>query len=136
MIREITDQHRRRVYSASTAPAEIESTVWDACVVGSGPGGAVAAATLAESGWRVLLVERGAFRPPSDMNFQVLDMAMRLGRMDLTTGGRTTLHAGNVLGGGSVIFGAVAMRPPSFVFDEWARSSGIASLNADALAAH
>jgi choline dehydrogenase-like flavoprotein len=134
MIREITDQHRRRVHSASTAPAGIESTVWDACVVGSGPGGAVAAATLAEAGWRVLLVERGAYRPPSDMNFQVLDMAMRLGRMDLTSGGRTTLHAGNVLGGGSVIFGAVAMRPPSFVFDEWAKSSGVASLNDNALA--
>ena len=134
MIREITDTHHRHIHSAPSAPAAIESTVWDACVVGSGPGGAVAAATLAEAGWRVLLVERGAFRPPADMNFQMLDMAMRLGRLELTRGARTTLHSGSVLGGGSVLYGAVAMRPPSFVFDEWASQSGIAMLNGDALA--
>ena len=130
MIREITDRHLGHMYSASNAPAWIESVDWDACVVGSGPGGAVAAATLAESGWRVLMIERGAFRPPSDMNFQLLDMAMRLGRLELTNGGRTTLHTGDVLGGGSIIFGAVAMRPPAFIFDEWAKSSGITSLEA------
>ncbi|MGH9838820.1 MAG: FAD-dependent oxidoreductase [Blastocatellia bacterium] len=34
---------------------------YDVCVIGSGPGGAVTAATLAEAGWKVALVERGPF---------------------------------------------------------------------------
>jgi choline dehydrogenase-like flavoprotein len=137
MIRQITPSGRRHIWSATTAPwRELESTHWDACVIGSGPGGSVAAATLAQAGQRVLLVERGAFRPAADMNFSVLDMAMRLGSVDLTAGGRTTLHSGNVLGGGSVIFGAVAMQPPPHVFAEWAEASGITGLSADSLSPH
>jgi choline dehydrogenase-like flavoprotein len=136
MIRAIRDVHRRHIWSPSDDPGVIESTTWDACVIGSGPGGAVAAATLAEAGWRVLIVERGAFRPPTDMNFQVLDMAMRLGRLEWTSGGKTTLHTGSALGGGSVIFGAVAMQPPQFVFDEWRNASGVEALSRDVLAPH
>jgi choline dehydrogenase-like flavoprotein len=137
MIRRITPSHARHIYSASTAPwRELESGSWDACVIGSGPGGSVVAASLAQAGKRVLLVERGAFRPVDDLNFSVLDMAMRLGQVDLTAGGRTTLHSGRVLGGGSVIFGAVAMQPPSYVFDEWGETSGIAGLTSDLLAPH
>jgi choline dehydrogenase-like flavoprotein len=137
MIRQITPSLRRHIYSASSAPwRELEATCWDACVIGSGPGGSVAAATLAQAGRRVLLVERGAFRPPADLNFSVLDMAMRLGQVDLTAGARTTLHSGNVLGGGSVIFGAVAMQPPAHVFDEWADTSGITGLSRDWLSPH
>src|SRR5262249_21014637 len=123
MIRQLTPSLGRHIYSASTAPwHELESKRWDVCVIGSGPGGSVAAASLALAGKRVLLIERGAFRPVDDLNFSVLDMSMRLGQVDLTAGGRTTLHSGRVLGGGSVIFGAVAMQPPSQVFDQWAET--------------
>jgi len=137
MIRQITPSMRRHLYSASSAPwRELEWSCWDACVIGSGPGGSVAAASLAQAGKRVLLVERGSFRPVDDLNFSVLDMAMRLGQVDLTAGGRTTLHSGRVLGGGSMIFGAVAMQPPSHVFDEWAEASGITGLSGDLLSPH
>jgi choline dehydrogenase-like flavoprotein len=137
MIRQITPSMRRHLYTASSAPwRELEWSRWDACVIGSGPGGSVAAASLAQAGKRVILVERGAFRPPDDLNFSVLDMAMRLGQVDLTAGGRTTLHSGRVLGGGSVIFGAVAMQPPSHVFDDWTEASGIAELTPSLLAPH
>jgi choline dehydrogenase-like flavoprotein len=137
MTRQITPSMRRHLYTAGSAPwRELEWTRWDACVIGSGPGGSVAAASLAQAGKRVILVERGAFRPPDDLNFSVLDMAMRLGQVDLTAGGRTTLHSGRVLGGGSVIFGAVAMQPPSHVFDDWAEASGIAELTPSLLAPH
>src|SRR5262249_19506522 len=34
---------------------------WDAAIVGAGPAGAVAASTLARSGWSVLLVDRASF---------------------------------------------------------------------------
>ena len=60
MIREISAEHRQHILdSTSKNLADIIETVWDACVIGSGPGGAVTAATLAEAGWQVLLVEPG-----------------------------------------------------------------------------
>jgi len=96
----------------------------------------VAAATLAEAGWRVLLIERGAYRPADQLNFRFLDMPMRLGRLDVTKGARVALHQGNVLGGGSIIWGGVAMMPPGFVFDEWAHVSEVDSITADSLAPH
>jgi len=137
MIREITASLERQIHSAATAPRRaLESIMWDACVVGSGPGGAVTAATLAQAGWRVLLIERGAYRRPEDANFQLFDMAMRLSRLSLTRGARTTLHAGSTLGGGSLIFGAMAMQPSQTVFDEWAARSGVPGLNRDVLSPH
>jgi flavin-dependent dehydrogenase len=38
-----------------------DPTTWDALVVGAGPAGAVAAALLADRGWRVLLVDKSAW---------------------------------------------------------------------------
>src|ERR1700726_4274514 len=137
MSRRIAQLLGRRIDSSPNHGIdEIARTLWDACVVGSGPGGAVAAAALAEAGWRVLLVERGAYRPAERLNFRFLDMPMRLGRLDVTKGARVALHQGNVLGGGSVIWGAVAMMPPRFVFDEWARMSEVDSITVDSLAPH
>ena len=110
MIHKITPALGSHIHSSMSGGIDgIARTLWDVCIVGSGPGGAVAAATLAEAGWRVLLIERGAFRPAEQLKFRFLDMPMRLGRLDVTRGARLALHQGNVLGGGSVIWGAVAM---------------------------
>ena len=136
MIRKITPTLASRIHSSISSGIEgIARTVWDVCIVGSGPGGAVAAATLAQAGWRVLLIERGAFRPAEQLKFRLLDMP-RLGRLDVTTSARVALHQGNVLGGGSIIWGAVAMMSPKFIFDEWAEVSEVTTIDADALAPH
>jgi choline dehydrogenase-like flavoprotein len=49
---------------------------------------------------------------------------------------RTVLYQGTALGGSSMIFGAVAMRPKQFVFDEWREKSGVTELNAETLEPH
>ena len=141
MIRQITSAHRRSILSARDLeePArrdEVLGREYDVCVIGSGPGGSVAAATLAESGASVLLVERGPFRPPDSFNFQMLDMSGRLGHLELTRGYRTALLQGDTLGGSSIIFGAVAMRPQAHVFDEWKAATGTDSIDASSLEPH
>ncbi len=55
MIRKLTAEHRRHIISARETGSQENlrqalTSVYDACVIGSGPGGAVAAATLAQAG--------------------------------------------------------------------------------------
>jgi len=137
VIRKITPPLARHIHPAADAGwGVIQRTNWDACVIGSGPGGAVAAATLANAGWRVVLIERGRFQPVETMSFGLLDMPLRLGRFELTKKARIVVHQGNVLGGGSIAWGAMAMKPPAFVFDEWAQLSGTTALTQKNLAPH
>jgi choline dehydrogenase-like flavoprotein len=51
---------------ATRSPAEIADG-YDAIIVGAGAGGGVAAAVLAEAGWRVLLAERGRWLGGDDL---------------------------------------------------------------------
>jgi len=140
VIRKLTSELRRHIISArdleSVENRTILTNVYDVCVIGSGPGGAVAAATLAQAGLKVLLIERGPFVPQEDINFRTLDMSNKFGHVETTSGYRTVLYQGSALGGSSMIFGAVAMKPKQFVFDEWREKSGVAELNAETLEPH
>src|SRR5262245_60323921 len=140
MIRKITPEMRRHIFAArdfSLAENDrLLAAEYDVCVIGSGPGGSVAAATLAQSGLKVALVERGPFLPADDSNFRVLDMSNRMGHLELTSGLRTILYQGNAVGGGSLLYGAVAMKPPQFVFDEWKELSGVDEIDLEKLEPH
>ena len=139
-IRQITPEMRARILTSSDFAAAAGNQAlareYDACIIGSGPGGAVAAATLAQAGWKVILIERGPFFPAESSSFRVLDMSNRMGHLELTSGLRTALYQGKGLGGGSLIYGAVAMKPQDFIFDEWSRLSGVASINGESLEPH
>lgn len=105
----------------------------DWIVVGSGAGGASAAVTLARAGEKVLIVEAGAWRAPSDYPTTAFG-AMR----DLfddwgdVVAGRAlwpVLQA-RAVGGSTVINSAICVRTPGDVFDLW-RARGIDGLEAD-----
>jgi len=141
MIRKLTAEHRRHIISArdlnsSEDHRRVVTNVYDACVIGSGPGGAVTAATLAQAGLKVLLIEKGPFIAQEQINFRVLDMSNRFGHVETTSGYRTVLYQGSAVGGGSMVFGAVAMKPKPFVFDEWREKSGVRDVTAETLEPH
>jgi choline dehydrogenase-like flavoprotein len=104
---------------------------YDALVVGSGYGGAVAALRLAEKGYSVLLLERGSEYVegmfPNDLSqlskhFRV-DLPSALGYagrpaglFNLRLGDGLVAVVGNGLGGGSLINAGVVIRPDREVF--------------------
>jgi len=96
----------------------------DVVVVGSGAGGATAAATLAEAGRRVLLLEEGLPYSHREHHANFSGMTseiMRHGGATVIMGrGPIPYLEGRVLGGSTVLNGGMCWRTPERVLDEWA----------------
>jgi choline dehydrogenase-like flavoprotein len=109
----------------------------DVVVVGSGAGGAVAAANLARSGLRTVLVEAGPRLRPEDM---VRDgprfMAKYYWEGGLRTLGGTTqiptLQA-RCLGGSTVVNSAIMLALPDWVRKAWSKETGLDVFTGSAL---
>lgn len=99
---------------------------FDAIVVGSGFGGAVTAARLAEAHWKVLVLERGRRwlpemmprGPGDDWFFDVDEPHKQNGWLDFRWFGRMSVAMGAGVGGGSLIYGNVFIVPPPETFAE------------------
>ena len=95
----------------------------DVCVVGSGAGAGVIAATLASAGRSVVVLEMGQYRNESD--FKQLELP---GMLDLYLGGglassedgSIAILAGSTLGGGTVVNYMNCIRTPEHIRREWA----------------
>ncbi|MBI2520403.1 MAG: GMC family oxidoreductase [Bdellovibrio sp.] len=95
---------------------------FDVCVVGSGAGGATAAATAAARGARVLLLEAGSFLLPSDLTQREEDMYPKL---FYEAGGRRTANRairvmhGMGVGGSTLHNINLCKRTPKSIIDSW-----------------
>ena len=104
----------------------------DVCVVGSGAGGSVIAARLAQAGRSVLVLEAGGYRNESDFRqLEAEGAAMYLGGgLMWSHDGAMGLLAGSTLGGGSVINSMVSRPVPDDVRAQWA-AEGLDGLDTD-----
>jgi hypothetical protein len=96
----------------------------DACVIGSGAGGAVIAAELQQAGKQVLVLEMGAYRNESDFKQLELPGLFELylgGGLLSSEDGSIAVFAGSTLGGGTVVNYMNCLRTPDRIRSEWAR---------------
>ena len=96
----------------------------DAVVVGSGAGGGVIAAALAEAGQRVIVLEAGGLFDESDFNQYELWAYQNLywrGGPDPTADMNVSLYAGAGYGGGTTINWTNCLRTRPWVREQWAR---------------
>jgi choline dehydrogenase-like flavoprotein len=100
----------------------------DVCVVGSGAGGSVIAAKLAQSGHRVLVLEAGPLRTADDFTQREADtydtMFQRHGVLT-TADSAFSVLAGQTAGGSATINWMTCLRPPLWAREEWAREHGL-----------
>jgi choline dehydrogenase-like flavoprotein len=109
----------------------------DACVIGTGAGGAPVAKELAEGGMRVVMLEEGERFTPDEMTARPGEMTTLLYR----DGGQTvtlgnvpiTLPLGKTVGGSTLVNSGTCFRTPPAVLELWAERFGLEQLTAESL---
>lgn len=100
----------------------------DAVVIGSGAGGAVAAAELSKSGWKVVLIEEGSYFNPGNFSNDEFISQARLYRdagYVLTENQTASIVQGRTLGGSTTINWQTSLYPPDYVTNEWRDRFGL-----------
>src|SRR4051812_2071417 len=100
----------------------------DVVVVGSGSGGSVIAATLAQAGRKVIVLEAGGYLNESDFLGLELPAYQEMywrGGPTPTADANVSLQAGTALGGGTVINWTNCLRTYPWVREQWAREHGL-----------
>ena len=94
----------------------------DVCIMGSGAGGAVLAYHLAQTGAKVVVLERGQYVEPRHFNEDEVEMIGKLygdGVFQQTRDYRFTILQGSCVGGSTVVNNAVSFRTPLPVLEAW-----------------
>lgn len=111
----------------------------DVCIVGSGAGGSVIAATLAQAGLDVLVVEAGGHYEehtfPRDEIPAYQAMYWR-GGWTVSDDWRIKIGAGSTLGGGTTVNWSNTVQPPDWVRREWADDHGLKDVDTPAFDDH
>lgn len=131
--------HRQPVSPTHLAPLALDGSVLrcDAVVIGTGAGGATAAARLAESGLDVIIVESGELVQPAEFDEREGPLFERLyadGGLRTTDDLGVAMVQGVTVGGSTTVNWMIMLRTPDWVLDEWARDHGTEGMSAAELA--
>ena len=109
----------------------------DACVIGSGAGGAPVAKELAEGGMRVVILEDGERFTTDDFTARPRDMTPLLyrdaGQVATVGNVPVVLPLGRTVGGSTTVNSGTCFRTPPAVLEMWRERFGLEELSAAAL---
>ncbi|KAK5128884.1 hypothetical protein LTR85_000217 [Meristemomyces frigidus] len=120
------------------ASAEPEIVETDVVIVGSGCGGAVAAKILAETGLRVLVVDKSYYWPPEHLPMSEDEGSNHLfanGGVIQSDDNSIAIVAGSAWGGGGTVNWSAALQPQGFVRREWSQKFGLTNFTSAAFQA-
>ncbi len=107
----------------------------DVLVIGSGAGGATTAATLAEAGHEVIVVEEGSWVPQGSLtpfSLEQMDQQYRSGGVTVALGLPSIAYTeGRCAGGGTEVNSGLYRRPPGATLDRWRTDYHIADFTTD-----
>ncbi len=111
-----------------------ETIECDVVVIGTGAGGGVIGAELAERGHAVLFVEEGPYAQRHDFQHSQVEAFERFYRTGTWVFGNNVfpIFSGKLVGGSTAINTGTSLRPPGFVIDDWQERLGD-DFSADAL---
>ena len=118
---------RTLIVSANALPATT-----DVLVVGSGAGGRVAAARLAEAGYQVTILEEGPLVQGDDFDENDAALTERLFADQGLRASRDqaiALLQGGAVGGGTTVNWLIMLRTPDHVLAEWAERHGVTGMS-------
>ncbi len=124
------------IYTAATIDADVVRRA-DAVVIGSGAGGAVTAARLAESGYEVVILEEGGYFAAADLVAPEGELTERLyaeGALRTTDDLSVALVQGSSVGGSTTVNWMIMLRTPPYVLEQWARESGVYGMSPNDMA--
>ncbi len=100
----------------------------DVVVIGSGAGGGVVAAELAQAGKSVIVLEKGGYHNEADFTLQeaqaMPELYLKRGTLASKDLGIVVL-AGSALGGGTLVNWTTSLRAAPDVLEEWEQRSGL-----------
>ncbi|MGI8557212.1 MAG: FAD-dependent oxidoreductase [Solirubrobacteraceae bacterium] len=129
----------RREITPLTPAGERLDLEADVCIVGSGAGGSVIAASLAAQGLDVVVLEAGGQFDEADFNQLELWAYENLywrGGPTATADLNVTLQAGAALGGGTVVNWTNCLRTTGWVREQWAVEHGLEGLDGASFERH
>jgi len=100
----------------------------DILIIGSGCGGAIAAAKFSENGYRITLVEEGPYMTQKDFNQnsrQLVPKMYRRGGGLATDDMSMRILQGSTFGGSTTVNWMTCLRTPDFVLDQWSDQFGL-----------
>ena len=107
-------------FSADTTLAEMET---DVLIIGSGCGGAVAAAKISKAGHRVLVVDKGYYHKPEQFPMSEKDSSIHMfekAQFVPSDDGSISVAAGSSWGGGGTVNWSASLQTQGYVRKEWA----------------